>query len=152
MKDLRRLVERRSHYPAILFVFHGFISDGENFFARFWPGARAVADIDREFYEGFGLPRGGTSEVFGLPVWKRGLEALLRGHFFGKMGPDPWQLPGVFLVREDRVLWEHRSRHAGDYPDFAAEPWSSGAEPASGAEPGSGAGSASGSEPRDPEG
>jgi hypothetical protein len=29
-------------------------------------------------------------------------------------------MPGVFLVEDGRVVWQHDYRHAGDHPDFAA--------------------------------
>jgi hypothetical protein len=31
-------------------------------------------------------------------------------------------MPGLFLVKDDAILWRHRFRHAGDHPDFARIP------------------------------
>jgi hypothetical protein len=31
-------------------------------------------------------------------------------------------MPGLFLVKDDTILWRHRFRHAGDHPDFARIP------------------------------
>jgi hypothetical protein len=28
-------------------------------------------------------------------------------------------MPGLFLVRGERVLWQHDFKHAGDHPDWA---------------------------------
>lgn len=103
----------------MLFVHQGTISDGERFFARFWPGARAVADFETELYDAFGLERGNFGQVAGPRVWWRSFLAMLRGNFAGRPVGDPWLLPGVFLIRDGRVLREHRSRHAADHPDFA---------------------------------
>jgi hypothetical protein len=35
---------------------------------------------------------------------------------------DVWRMPGIFLVENQRIVWEHAFRHAGDHPDFARIP------------------------------
>jgi hypothetical protein len=92
---------------------------GEAFFGRYWPEARAVADLPKRFYTAFGIERGGIREMFGLRVWVAGLRAALKGNFGGAPVGDPWTMPGLVLVRGDTIIWKHRFRHAGDHPDFA---------------------------------
>ncbi len=106
-------------YPSILFFHQGSLADGQAFFGTYWPEARAVADPERRFYSAFGLSRGGIREMFGPGVWAAGLRAMLKGNMGGAPVGDPWAMPGLFLVRENAVLWEHRYRHAGDHPDFS---------------------------------
>lgn len=119
---MRRAAQKDPGYPAILFVHQGGISDGERFFAAFWPGARGIADSDSSLYRAFGLERGTVRQVFGLRVWLRVLLALLQGHLGGRPVGDPWMMPGAFLVRDGRVVWEHRARHVGDQPHFRRIP------------------------------
>ena len=58
-------------------------------------------------------------EMFGPEVWACGVRAARKGHFIGAPVGDPWIMPGLFLVQEEHILWQHDYRHAGDHPDFA---------------------------------
>ena len=68
----------------------------------------------------FGLEQGTLSRVLGPRVLWRSLVAMSRGHFVGRPTGNEMQLPGAFVMRGREVLWQHRARHAGDQPDFAA--------------------------------
>lgn len=120
--DLRRVAERDPTYPPVLFFFQGTPEQGRAFFEKLWPDARAVADLPKNFYDGFGLERGGVGEMFGARVWACGVRAAAKGHFIGAPVGDPWTMPGVFLVRGADVLWQHDFAHAGDHPDWASIP------------------------------
>lgn len=109
-------------YPELLFFYQGSIEDGEAFFRRLWPEARAVSDLPLKFYDAFGVERGGLREMFGPEVWACGVRAARKGSFIGAPVGDPWIMPGLFLVRDEQVLWRHAFRHAGDHPDFAQIP------------------------------
>jgi hypothetical protein len=115
-------VARDPAYPPVLFFFQGTVAGGTEFFGRHWPEARAVADLAQRFFLAFGIGQGGAREMFGRGVWLAGLRALLKGNTAGRAVGDPWRMPGVFLVRGDRVLWAHTYRHAGDHPAFALIP------------------------------
>lgn len=106
-------------YPAILFFYQGTVKEGEDFFGRFWPEARAVSDPSQTFYHAFGLGRGGVSELLGPRVWISGLRAALKGNSVGKPVGDPRIMPGLFLVKNRTIVWQHHFRHAGDHPDLA---------------------------------
>jgi hypothetical protein len=116
---LRRVATSNPSYPAVLFFYQGSAAEGEAFFSKYWPGARAVADSSGRLYRAFGLGRGGIREMFGPRVWVAGLRAVLKGNLGGAPTGDPWTMPGLFLVKGDAVIWEHRFRHAGDQPEFA---------------------------------
>lgn len=98
------------------------MADGQAFFSRFWPEARAVSDSSNQFYKAFGLVRGGMKELLSPGVMACSLRAISKGNTGGKVVGDPTQMPGLFLVQGDRILWQHEFRHAGDHPDFASIP------------------------------
>ena len=88
-------------------------------FERFGLGdVERVADPDRSLYRAFGLERGGLLQLFGPRVVARGIGGLLRGYGVGRTVGDGWQLPGVFLLRDGRVLRGFRHATAADLPDF----------------------------------
>lgn len=122
MKDLRRIAAETPDYPRVLLFFQGTIDDGAAFFRRLWPEARAVSDLPQTFYNAFGIRRGGMKEMFGPEVWACGVRAATKGSFIGRPVGDPWMMPGLFLVQDGQIVWQHDFRHAGDHPDWQAIP------------------------------
>jgi len=106
----------------VLFVYQGTEADGQSFFERYWPGVRAVADMDKVIYRGFGLQRGNLRQLAGPEVFACGLRATAKGHMIGKTIGDPMQMPGLFLVAGAQILWSHDYAHAADHPDWTALP------------------------------
>lgn len=118
--ELRRVSEAVPDYPPILFFFQGTPTEGRAFLRRDWPTVRAVADPEQRFYEAFGVDRMGWLDMLRPGLWAAQRRAHARGYEQGDRSGDIWRLPGVFLVRGDRILWAHAFRHAGDLPDFDA--------------------------------
>jgi hypothetical protein len=116
--DLREAA-RSPDYPAVLFFFQGTPTEGRALLRRDWPEVRAVADPELVFYEAFGVDRGSLLQMIGPSVFAAGLRARRKGFENGERTGDIYRMPGAFLVQVDRVLWQHRYRHAGDHPDFA---------------------------------
>ncbi len=114
--DFRHIRETHPEFPQILFFYQGTVSDGRGFFPSLWREAKAIADLPKVFYNGFGLERGGMKEMFGAEVWACGVRAALKGHFIGAPVGDPWTMPGIFLVHHHQILWQHHFKHAGDHP------------------------------------
>lgn len=114
--DFRAIAESQPEFPPILFFYQGTVNDGRDFFASLWREAKAIADLPKVFYNGFGLERGGMKEMFGAEVWACGVRAALKGHFIGAPVGDPWVMPGIFLVQKNQILWQHHFKHAGDHP------------------------------------
>lgn len=112
----------RDDLPPVLLVHQGTPAEGEAFFARRWPAARAVSDPDLRLYVLFGLHKAGASDMLRPGLWLRTAQALLKGHHSGAPQGDVAQMPGMFLVRAGMILWRHPYRHAGDHPDFDALP------------------------------
>ena len=88
------------------------------FFARYWPEARAVSDEDRSFYTAFSLKLWGLGPFVHRGVWWRSARILMKGYFTGRPHGDVRQMPGMYLVRDGRILWQHESRHIADRPDY----------------------------------
>lgn len=78
-----------------------------------------VSDPDRELYRSLEVPRGSFGQLFGPSVWIAGLKATLRGHLVGKLVGDGFQMPGVFVVRDGRVVSAVRHKTAAERPDYA---------------------------------
>jgi hypothetical protein len=79
-----------------------------------------VSDPAKTLYRALELPRGSLGQLFGPPVWSRGLAAVLAGHGIGPLVGDGFQMPGAFLIRDGRVSAAYRHRHAADRPDCGA--------------------------------
>ena len=134
ISDLREAAEANSEFPDVLFLVQASPIEARAFLRRYWPGARAVADPSLEFYEEFGVRRGGAMEAIGPRVIASSPRALAKGHRNGPRSGDPWRMPGVFAVRNGSVIWSYRARHAADHPDFSKIPeWIDAADPLSGA-------------------
>ena len=115
-----RKASREPGYPAVLFFFQGTPDEGQTFFAKHWPKARAVADADRFFYDAFDIERGRLGQLIGPRVVAAGVRAALKGNWVGRPVGDPRVMPGVLLVENEQVTWRHDFTHAGDHPDFDA--------------------------------
>ena len=118
LSDMRSISESDPDFPSPLFFFQGSPTEGRAFLRRYWPQLRAVADPAAEFYEGFGIERGGLIQALGPAVWSAKSRAEAKGHRNGKRSGDIWRMPGAFLTRESEVLWAHEYRHAADHPDY----------------------------------
>ena len=79
-----------------------------------------VSDLTLEHYRAFGLGTTGLRELVDPHVWVRGSACAL-SHGFG-LQPRRLvrQLPGVFVVRGNRLLAEYRHRSPADRPDYLA--------------------------------
>ncbi len=121
--DLRQVAAHQPDYPPVVFVYMGSVAQGEAFFAERWPEARAIADPRRRLYQAFGLRRGSLRQLAGPGVILSGARATLKGHRQASPeGADALQMPGVFLIQGDQVIWEHEFDHAGDHPEWETIP------------------------------
>lgn len=79
------------------------------------------SDPERTLYKAFNLQRGNPGQLFGPRVWQRGFDAFFRGgHGLGAMVGDGFQMPGVFLLHEGKVLSEVRHKTVAERPDYLA--------------------------------
>ncbi|HEX8342664.1 MAG TPA: SelL-related redox protein [Tepidisphaeraceae bacterium] len=123
VRDVRRAAETCDPFPPVLLVHQGDVAAGDEFFARFWPGAAAISDPGRALYRAFDIGRASIGQGFGPMVWTCALRAVAKGNTIGKMAGDPWLMPGAFLIAPDRrVGWQHTFRHVADHPDWTSLP------------------------------
>jgi hypothetical protein len=118
LSDMRALCEGDSGFPGPLFFYQGTPTEGRMFLRRYWPDLRAIADPTAEFYEAFGIGRGGLLKMLGPAVWSAKSRAVEKGHRNGERVGDIWRMPGMYLARGNEVLWAHEYRHAADHPDY----------------------------------
>lgn len=116
--ELRQVAAEDISYPSILFVFQGSLAQGQAFFSELWPEARAIADPRRHLYAAFGIKRGSLNQVFGVGAIWASTRAMREGHTPNVPIGDPMMMPGMFLIYEDSIVWQHRFKHIGDHPDF----------------------------------
>ncbi|MEZ6094331.1 MAG: peroxiredoxin-like family protein [Pirellulaceae bacterium] len=76
------------------------------------------SDPECELYRAFGLERGNWKQLFSFRVFLRGIKAALQGHGIGKIRGDGFQLPGVFVMVDGRVVHSHRAVDASERFDF----------------------------------
>ncbi len=82
-------------------------------------GISHISDNRKSLYRRYGLEKTGLLALMGLPNWWRAFVAgLLQGHLVGKAVGDPFQMPGVFLLRQNRILNKFTYRYISDRPDF----------------------------------
>ena len=74
-----------------------------------------VNDPHCELYRSFGLVKGSPWQLLGPAVWWQGFGAFLEGHRGGKLQGDGLQMPGMFLVSDERIVRSHQATHAGDH-------------------------------------
>ena len=107
-------------FPPVLFFAMATVDQARDFFADRWPDARVVADAEQRFYRAFGRERGSFGALMGLKTFGAGLRAMRKGHGVGRPVGDVRVMPGMFLVRDGHIVWEHRFDHSGDHPDLGS--------------------------------
>ena len=105
---------------GIAFVHMSSEPGAQEFFAKYGLGdVPRFSDPECRLYRSFELPRGGWRQLFSLRVWLRGIGAgLFRGHGVGSVEGDSFRMPGVFLLRDGRIVREFRHESAADRPDY----------------------------------
>ncbi len=120
--DLRQTAQTVSGYPPILFFMMESSDKGRETFNRLWPEARVVSDMTQQFYKAFGLGQGEVRQVLNPATFLSGVRAAVKGSRGSLPTSDPWMMPGLFLVQGDQIIWQHKFKHIGDTPDYAAIP------------------------------
>lgn len=82
-------------------------------------GIPYVTDPECKWYEVFGLVKGNFKQLFGLSVWMRGIDIMMReGYGIGRFIGDGFQMPGVFLVQNGSVANSFIHQLASDRPNY----------------------------------
>jgi hypothetical protein len=78
-----------------------------------------ISDPQSVLYRAYELPRGRIGQLFGTGVWWPGFRAaIMQRHGIGKLTGDGFQMPGVFLVRDNRIVAGYRHAHSAARPDY----------------------------------
>jgi peroxiredoxin len=78
-----------------------------------------ISDPHQELYQAFQLFRAKWYQVFGLRVWWRGfLAGIINGHLIGPEQGDGWQMPGVFIIQQGKIINKFTHEYASDRPDY----------------------------------
>jgi len=121
---LQDLASKRASYERdgvhLIFVHMAEPKEAETFFAKYHlEGAEHVSDPSCRFYASLGLGKGSFSQLFGLRVMMRGVEAgILKGHGVGRQIGDGFQMPGVFLVQNGIIRERFVHHYVSDRPDY----------------------------------
>ncbi|MCH2045408.1 MAG: redoxin domain-containing protein [Saprospiraceae bacterium] len=96
----------------------------ESFFEQYdLMGISHISDPDCSLYEYFGVSRGSFLQLYGLKVWLRGFKAALidgRGRPIAKKGlGDYTRMPGIFVLKNCKVVEKFIHNSAADRPDYA---------------------------------
>jgi peroxiredoxin len=84
-------------------------------------GVELFCDPGREAYDSAALERGWAKTFFDTGAHRAYAGARKEGHHITGVAGDIAQLGGVFVIAPpSRMLYEHRSRFAGDHPDADA--------------------------------
>ena len=78
-----------------------------------------LVDPELLSYRAAGMRRG-RAEILSPRLWTNAARALAAGYRQNSVEGDPWQLGGTFVIRPGGdLLYQHRSREAGDHADPA---------------------------------
>lgn len=78
-----------------------------------------ISDSSKLLYKKYGLTSTGFKAMFGVKNWWRALVAGLgKGHLVGKPAGDPWQMPGVFVIRKNQIMNTFTYKYVSDRPNF----------------------------------
>lgn len=79
--------------------------------------ALKVSDPQQRVYQAFGLGRARFFQIVNVRTVLQGLRAAIdKGYRAGKVIGDPWQLPGLFIVRQGRVIYSYRPTQISAVP------------------------------------
>jgi hypothetical protein len=104
----------------LAFVHMSIEEQAGKFFANYGlEDAERVSDPQRKLYKIFNLARGGWSQFLSLTTLRRMFVAgVLNGHGLGKLAGDAFQMPGVFLIQESRIVRAFVHRTVADQPNY----------------------------------
>lgn len=78
-----------------------------------------ISDPEKKLYQFFGLEKGSINQLFGVPVWFRSIVAgLFKGHLIGQPQGDPYQMPGVFIFENNKVIKSFKHIYVSDQVNY----------------------------------
>ena len=81
--------------------------------------AERVSDPQRRLYKLFKLVQGGLPQFLSWKILKRiFIAGAINGHGLGKLAGDAFQMPGIFLIEESRIVRAFVHRTVADQPNY----------------------------------
>ena len=120
--DLSKKIETFREMGIIPVFVH--MTDNETAISYFqqyhWEKVIHVSDPETSFYHAFGLVKGRFNQLFGLKTLVRGFEVAATKGVFPTLTTigDGFQMPGIFLIKQGKVLESFIHAHASDKPDY----------------------------------
>lgn len=83
-------------------------------------GVSHISDPACNYYSNFGITKGTFSQLYGLRTWIRGFAAKRAGFELemAKNLGDSTQMPGIFVLRNGRIIDTFIHKKASDRPDY----------------------------------
>ena len=79
-----------------------------------------LSDPEEIFYKNFKLRRGSFTQLFGLKVWLRWIELGVSKKLFNtKPEGNVSQMPGIFLLKDGKVIIQYNYNSIADTPDYS---------------------------------
>lgn len=79
-----------------------------------------ICDPDAFYYSEFGLAQGDFKQLFGFSSFLGMGRAAVKGNMPSKKIGDPQQMPGIFMVKDDKIIKSFIYKSVADYPDYVA--------------------------------
>ena len=104
----------------LAFVHMSTEEQARKFFADYgMEDAERVSDPQRKLYKTFRLVRGRFHQFMSWKILKRMFKAgVIDGHGLGKLAGDAFQMPGVFLIQESKILRAFVHKTVADQPNY----------------------------------
>lgn len=120
LSDLKKIKDKiTSLGTKIVLVHMAEYNEASNMFQQYdFSDIEHVSDPDSNYYSIFGLGKGDFKQLFGFKSWLGMGRAAAKGNLPQKVLGDPTQMPGVFLIRNDKIVNSFVYKSVGDYPDY----------------------------------
>ena len=121
MADLaKRRKSMEENGMQLVFVHMADNETAERYFNRYdLAGVAHISDPDCEYYIKFRLAKGNFRQLFGLQSWMRGFSAgVVQGHGIGAQLGDGFQMPGVFVIKNGKIIEKFIHKLSSDRPDY----------------------------------
>lgn len=83
------------------------------------PDVIHISDPAKKLYNHFGLEQGSLWQVLGFKVWLRFFwSGLIKGHLVGPAKGDAYQMPGIFMYHQNKIIKAYRHKFASDKPNY----------------------------------
>lgn len=118
LSTLRNEIETKK--TEIIFVHMGDNATAQLYFERFKiNNVRHISDPTCNFYAKFGLIKGSFTQLFGLQSWYRGFTLQAKyGAETNKSLGDSFQMPGVFMIQNGKIVESFIHKIVSDKPDY----------------------------------